>query len=276
MQRAAAARQRARGHIVTGRQNGGAELARGGQQVVELDRLVALRRTAPASRRPDSSPRNDRSPAALKRLLVVEHVMRNADALRHRARIVDILLLGAAGTLAVRGGAMVVELQRLRRRRRSPRPSSAAPPPYDGRIHAARHRHDDARVLRPGMDVEAVRHGPVISAPPGAVASEAGAVGSHPVVDNPPLAIRDRQPGPNWDRTRFVVSGNRALLYRDATKLAQCGSWSHRRNRAGCPRLRFYQKRQHPPPRHLLAAGCRRCRGRTRQGLFAHSSLSLS
>ena len=47
----------------------------------------------------------------LEAALVVQHVMRNADALGDAARIIDVLP-GAAGALAVGGGAVIVELQR--------------------------------------------------------------------------------------------------------------------------------------------------------------------
>ena len=47
----------------------------------------------------------------LEAALVVEHVMRNADALGDRAGVVDVLA-GAAGALAVGRRAVVVELQR--------------------------------------------------------------------------------------------------------------------------------------------------------------------
>ena len=52
--------------------------------------------------------------------LVIEHVMGNADGLRHPAGIVDVLA-GAAGALAMGGGAVVVELERDADAHRSPR-----------------------------------------------------------------------------------------------------------------------------------------------------------
>ena len=87
-------------------------------------------------------------------VLVVEHVMRNADALGDAARIVDVLA-GAAGALAVGRRAVVVKLQRdaddvvalgLQQRRR------------DRGIDAARHGDDDAGVLRPPFEIETVEH----------------------------------------------------------------------------------------------------------------------
>ena len=144
---------------MAGRQHLGAELARGVEQVAELDRLVAL----------DAGHRRLAGDIAfgeavdhrfLEAALVVEHVMRDADALGDRARVVDVLA-GAAGALAVRRRAMVVKLQRdaddvvalgLEQRRR------------DRGIDAARHGDDDARVVRPALDIEPVEHGHTISA----------------------------------------------------------------------------------------------------------------
>ena len=80
--------------------------------------------------------------------------MRNADPLGDRAGVVDVLP-GAAGALAMGGGAVVVELQRdaddvvafgLQQRRRH------------RRIDAAGHRDDDTGVLRPAGQIEAVEH----------------------------------------------------------------------------------------------------------------------
>ncbi len=86
-------------------------------------------------------------------VFVVENVVRDADALGDGARIVDVLPR-AAGALAMGRRAMVVELQRhaddvialaLEERRRH------------RRIHAARHRHDDAGVLRLAGKIETVQ-----------------------------------------------------------------------------------------------------------------------
>ena len=138
---------------MAGRQHLGAELARGRQQVAELDRLVAVdarhRRLAR-----DVAVGEAVDHRFLEAAFVVEHVMRNADALGDRARVVDVLA-GAAGALAVGRGAMVVELQRhaddvvalgLEQRR------------GDRGIDAARHGDDDAGVLRPAFEIEAVEH----------------------------------------------------------------------------------------------------------------------
>ena len=81
--------------------------------------------------------------------------MRNADALGDGARVVDVLAR-AAGALAMRRRAVVVELQRdaddvialgLEQRRG-----------HRG-IDAAGHGDDDAGVLRPAVKIEAVAHG---------------------------------------------------------------------------------------------------------------------
>ena len=88
----------------------GAELPRGLQKVAELDGAVAL----------DAGDRRLAVEIALgeavdhrlaEARLVVEHVMRDADRLGDAAGIVDVLA-GAAGALAMGGGAVIVELQR--------------------------------------------------------------------------------------------------------------------------------------------------------------------
>src|SRR5260370_7335264 len=80
--------------------------------------------------------------------------MGNADPLRDRARVIDVLP-GAAGALAVSRGTVVVELQRhaddivalgLEQGRR------------DRGIDAARHGDDDADVPRGAFEIEAVEH----------------------------------------------------------------------------------------------------------------------
>src|SRR6185369_370851 len=90
----------------------------------------------------------------LEAALVVEDVVRNADALGHAARVVDVLA-GAAGALAVGRRAVVVKLQRhaddviaLRLEQRRG---------HRG-VDAARHGDDNAGVLRPAGKVEAVEH----------------------------------------------------------------------------------------------------------------------
>ena len=92
-----------------GRQRLRAEVARGREQVAELDAAIAL----------DARHRRLAERVALGKgvdhglaeaLFIVEHVMRNADALGDVARVVDVLA-GAAGALAMGGRAMVVELQ---------------------------------------------------------------------------------------------------------------------------------------------------------------------
>ena len=139
---------------MAGREHLGAEFARGAEQVAELDRLVAFdaghRRLAG-----DIALGKAVDHRLLEAALVVEHVVGNADALRHRARVVDVLA-GATGALAMGRGAVVVELQRhaddvvalgLEQRRR-----------HRG-IDAARHGDDHAGVLRPAFEIEGVQHG---------------------------------------------------------------------------------------------------------------------
>src|SRR5262249_43462638 len=106
----APAGQSARGNIVTGREHIGAQLTRRDQQVVELDRHVAL--DARNRRLPmDITLRKTVDHGLLKARLVIEDVVRNADALRDTAGVVDILTR-ATGAFAMHSCAMVVELQR--------------------------------------------------------------------------------------------------------------------------------------------------------------------
>ena len=153
IERAAAARQADGSHVVPGRQHARAEIARGREQVLELDRLVAV--DARHRRLARDIARGERiDHRLLEAALVVEHVVRNADPLGDRAGVVDVLP-GAAGALAVGRLAMVVELERdaddvialgLQQRRR-----------HRG-IDAARHRDDHARVLGPSLKIERIQH----------------------------------------------------------------------------------------------------------------------
>ena len=78
--------------------------------------------------------------------------MRNAERLGDAARIGDVLA-GAAGTGAVDGRAMIVELQR----HADDVVALALQEAGDHRrIDAARHRHDDAGFFGPSGKVEAV------------------------------------------------------------------------------------------------------------------------
>jgi len=93
---------------MAGGQDPGAELARGLQQVAEFDRLIAFearhRRLAG-----HVAFREAIDHRFLEAALIIEHVMRNADALGDHAGVVNITA-GATGALAVDGGAVVVEL----------------------------------------------------------------------------------------------------------------------------------------------------------------------
>ncbi len=124
------------------------------EQVAELDRLVALdaghRRLAG-----DIALGEAVDHRFLEAVLIVEHVMRDADALGDIAGVVDILA-GAAGALAMGRRAMVVELQRdaddviaLGLQQRSRRRG----------IDAARHGDDNPGVLRTAFEIETVEHG---------------------------------------------------------------------------------------------------------------------
>jgi hypothetical protein len=138
---------------MAGGQDLGAELARGREQVAKLDRLIAL----------DARDRRFARDIALgeavdhhllEAALVIQHVVGNADALRHRTCVVDVLA-GAAGAPAMSRGTVVIKLQRdahdvvalgLEQRRR-----------HRG-VDPARHRHHHAGVLGPAFDIETVEH----------------------------------------------------------------------------------------------------------------------
>ena len=127
---------------MAGRQEVGAEVPRRLEQVGEFHLLVAGdagdRRLAA-----DIGARERLDHLLAKALLVVEHVMGNAEARRDVAGVVDVLA-GAAGALAVRRLAMIVELHRHADDVVALAASIAA---TTRRIDAARHRHDDARVF---------------------------------------------------------------------------------------------------------------------------------
>jgi hypothetical protein len=88
----------------------GAELLRGGEEVSELDRLIA------ADARDGRGAGEVSVGKILHHLLaeagfVIEHIMGNADGIGHIARVVDVLPR-AAGALLLDGGAVIVKLQR--------------------------------------------------------------------------------------------------------------------------------------------------------------------
>ena len=136
---------------MAGRENVGAEVLGRLEQVGELHLLIAgdagNRRFAR-----DIGAREGLDHLLAEPRLVIEHVMGNAEPRGDVARVVDVLA-GAAGALAVRRRAVIVELHRdaddvvavARQQRRD-----------DARIDAARHRDDDARVLGGLGQAEAV------------------------------------------------------------------------------------------------------------------------
>ncbi len=153
-QRARSIGEAARSNIVPGGERGGAELAGGRKQIAKLDRAVAL----------DAGHRRLARCIAVgkivdhrlaKAVLVIQHVMRDADPLGDVAGVVDVLP-GAAGALAVSGRAMIVELQGdaddvvtfgLQQRSRH------------RRVDAAGHRDDDPGVLWTALEIQTVEHG---------------------------------------------------------------------------------------------------------------------
>ena len=143
----------ARCDIVAGRHHARAQLLRGGEQILELDGLVAGNARHRRFTR-DIAFREAIDHRRLEAALVIENVMRNADAFRDLAGIVDILP-GAAGALAVGRSAMIVKLQGdaddivafgLQQGR------------HDRGIDTPRHGNDHAGVFRPPLNVQAVVH----------------------------------------------------------------------------------------------------------------------
>src|SRR6516164_3925809 len=139
---------------MTGGERLRAEFARGLEQVAELDRTVAF----------DTGHRRFAERVALGKgcdhrfaeaILVVQHIVRDADSFGDVARVVDVLAR-AAGALAMGRCAVVVELQRdadhvvtLRLQQRSRRRG----------IDAAGHGDYDAGVLWTAFEIETVEHG---------------------------------------------------------------------------------------------------------------------
>ncbi len=145
--------ERLRRDIMAGRQRRGAKPAGGGEQVDELDRLVAgnarHRRLAC-----DIAVGEAVDHRLAEARFVIEHVMRDAERLGDTARVVNVLA-GAAGAAPMRRRAMVVELQRdaddvvaLARQEAGD----------DRGIDAARHGDNDALILGKAGKIEAVRH----------------------------------------------------------------------------------------------------------------------
>ncbi len=126
-------------HVMAGGEAVGAEVARGVEQVAELDPLVAA----------DAGDRRFAAHIRIREVVdhrlaeaafVIQHVMRDAQTLGHLAGIMDILP-GAAGALARDGGAVVVKLQRDADDLITLAGQQAG---HHRGIHAARHRHHHA------------------------------------------------------------------------------------------------------------------------------------
>ena len=117
---AAARGQRARGHVVAGREQLRAEVLRGPEEIAELDRLVAVdagdRRLAG-----DIALGETIDHLLLEAALVIEDVVGDADCARDHAGVVNVLAR-ATGALAMGGGAVIVKLKRHSDRRRTLRP----------------------------------------------------------------------------------------------------------------------------------------------------------
>ncbi len=139
---------------MAGCQRVGAEVLGRLEQIDEFDELIAG--DAGDGRLAAGVARSEAVDHLLAELvLVVEHIMGNAEARRDLAGVMDVLAR-AAGALAMRRLAVIVELQRhaddviaLVAEQRGD----------DARVHAARHRHDDAGVARRLGQIEAVEDG---------------------------------------------------------------------------------------------------------------------
>ena len=140
-------------HVVAGGQRLGAQVLGGGQQVAELDPLVAAH-AGDRGLAPEVGLGEVLHHAGLEAVLVVEHVMGDAEPVGHAPRVVDVLA-GAARALAPRRGAVVVELQRDAddvvafggQQRRGYRT-----------VHAARHGDHDPGLLRRLVEPQSI-HG---------------------------------------------------------------------------------------------------------------------
>src|SRR5690606_31342658 len=128
-----------------------AELPRRLQEIVELNRLITG----------NTRDRRFAGHVALRERIdhgltearfIIQHVMSDAEGLGDPPCIVDVLA-GAAGAGAVGGSAMIVKLER---NANDLVPFSRENPRDNGRVYAARHRDDDARVLRTSWKVKAV------------------------------------------------------------------------------------------------------------------------
>ncbi len=137
--------------VVARRQCVRAELARGRQQVGELDGLVA-RHAGDGRLAGDIALREGVDHGFLETLLVVKHVMGNAERLGDAAGVVDVLA-GAARTGAVHRGTMIVELQRHADDIVAFLLQEAGD---DRGIHTAGHGDDDPCRFRSSGQVEAV------------------------------------------------------------------------------------------------------------------------
>ena len=138
---------------MAGREHLGAEVAGGGQEVAELDRLVAFdARHRGLARHVALGKAIDHR--LLEAAFVVEDVVGDADGARHPSGVVNVLA-GAAGALAMDGGAMIVELQGnaddvvafVLQQRGGHRG-----------IDASRHGDNHAGILRPALDIQTVQH----------------------------------------------------------------------------------------------------------------------
>ena len=138
---------------MAGGQHLGAQFARGDQEIVELDRHVAVdarhRRLAM-----DIALGEAVDHRFLEAALIVEHVMRDAQRSGHAARVIDVLA-GAAGAFAVDGGAVVVKLQG-----HADHVIALGLEQRGGHrgIDAAGHGDDDTGVGRAAVEIEAVWH----------------------------------------------------------------------------------------------------------------------
>jgi flagellar hook-length control protein FliK len=140
-------------NIMTGSQHIRTEFARGCQQIAEFHAAVAF------YARNGRLARDIAVDEAVNHLLpeagfVIQHVMRNADAIGHRLGVVDVLS-GATRALAVDGGTVVVELQRHAHDIVTLLLEQCGD---HRRIHATRHGNNHAGLLRRLRDIECIQH----------------------------------------------------------------------------------------------------------------------
>ena len=149
----------AAGDVMAGGEAIGVQIARGGQQIGKLHRLVAgdARHRCLASQIALHERIDDR---VAESAFIIQDVMRDAKRFAHAARVVDVLT-GATGPGAPSGFPAVIELERDADDIIAFAGQDAG---HDRGIHAARHGNDHTGVFRRFGDVQRIElHGPIRS-----------------------------------------------------------------------------------------------------------------